>query len=131
MTREEKTNLLNELLEYEENNDIGNLTRAERREFQQWINEALEQEPQTFEWCHNCKEFDHDKHCCPRFNKVIRNAVEEIKHPKTAHWIVEKGGSYLGMRNGHCSYCKDYYTNDWNEMKYCPNCGADMREVEE
>ncbi len=45
MTREEKTNLLNELLKYEENNDIGNLTRAERREFQQWISEALEQEP--------------------------------------------------------------------------------------
>jgi acetylornithine deacetylase/succinyl-diaminopimelate desuccinylase-like protein len=44
MTREEKTNLLNELLEYEEKNDIGNLTRADRREFQQWISEALEQE---------------------------------------------------------------------------------------
>lgn len=37
--------MLNELLEYEENNDIGNLTRAERREFQQWISEALEQQP--------------------------------------------------------------------------------------
>ena len=45
MTREEKTNLLNELLKYEENNDIGNLTRTERREFQQWISKALEQEP--------------------------------------------------------------------------------------
>jgi hypothetical protein len=45
MTREEKFNLLNELLEYEEKNDIGNLTRADRREFQQWISEALEQEP--------------------------------------------------------------------------------------
>lgn len=33
MTEEEKINLLNELLNYEENNDIGNLTRAERREF--------------------------------------------------------------------------------------------------
>lgn len=44
MTREEKSNLLNELLKYEENNDIGNLTRAERREFQQWINKSLEQE---------------------------------------------------------------------------------------
>ena len=43
MTKEEKVNLLNELLEYEENNDIGNLTRIERREFQQWISEALEQ----------------------------------------------------------------------------------------
>ena len=45
MTREEKINLLNELLEVEEKNDIGNLTTADRREFQQWINEALEQEP--------------------------------------------------------------------------------------
>lgn len=44
MTREEKSNLLNELLDYEENNDIGNLTRAERGEFQQWV-KSLEQEP--------------------------------------------------------------------------------------
>ncbi len=44
MTREEKIELLNKLLEIEEKNDIGNLTRAERGEFQQWV-EALEQEP--------------------------------------------------------------------------------------
>ena len=50
MTREEKSNLLNELLEYEEKNDIGLLTRAERREFQQWISEALEQEPRKGHW---------------------------------------------------------------------------------
>ena len=43
MTREEKINFLNELLDYEEKNDIGLLTRVERREFQQWISEALEQ----------------------------------------------------------------------------------------
>ncbi len=45
MTREEKINLLNKLLEIEEKNDIGNLTRAERGEFQQWVNKTLEQEP--------------------------------------------------------------------------------------
>jgi hypothetical protein len=44
MTREEKNELLNKLLKIEENNDIGNLTRAERGEFQQWINDAIEQE---------------------------------------------------------------------------------------
>lgn len=49
---------------------------------------ALEQEPQTFEWCHDCSEYDHDKHCCPRYNGVIRKAVEEIKQePKTGRWI--------------------------------------------
>ena len=35
----------------------------------------------TDEWCHDCKEYDHDKHCCPRYNKVIRNTVEEMKRP--------------------------------------------------
>lgn len=46
---------------------------------------------------------------------------------KTGHWIVDKI-SYLGMRNGHCSNCKDFYSNDWIVMKFCPNCGAYMIE---
>ena len=53
------------------------------------------------------------------------------QEPRKGHWIVEKGGSYLGQRNACCSNCKDFYTNDWNVMNYCPNCGADMREVKE
>ena len=53
------------------------------------------------------------------------------QEPRIGHWIVEKGGSYLGKRNGCCSNCKDFYTNDWNVMSFCPNCGADMSEVEE
>ena len=39
----------------------------------------------TDEWCHDCSEYDQDKHCCPRYNKVIRVAVEEIKQTKTGH----------------------------------------------
>lgn len=31
------------------------------------------------EWCDSCKEYDHNKHCCPRWNKVIKNTVEELK----------------------------------------------------
>ena len=37
------------------------------------------QEPQTFKWCTTCKEYDQEKHCCPRWSKVIRNTVEELK----------------------------------------------------
>lgn len=37
----------------------------------------------TSEWCHDCSEYDQNKHCCPRFNRVIRNAVEEMKQAKT------------------------------------------------
>lgn len=31
------------------------------------------------EWCTDCKEYDKEKHCCPRFNKVIRETIQEIK----------------------------------------------------
>lgn len=55
--------------------------------------------------------------------------VEEEQEPRKGHWIVAKG-SYLGMRNACCSNCKDFYTNDWNVMNYCPNCGAEMESEE-
>ena len=39
--------------------------------------EVLEKE--FSEWCHDCKEYDKEKHHCPRWCKVIRTTVEEIK----------------------------------------------------
>lgn len=30
-----------------------------------------------FEWCTDCKEYDHEKHCCPRWNKVIRTTLND------------------------------------------------------
>jgi hypothetical protein len=39
---------------------------------------ALEQEQQADnEWCTDCKEYDHEKHCCPRFSQVIRTTLQE------------------------------------------------------
>ena len=32
---------------------------------------------ETFEWCHDCKEYDTEKHCCHRFTKVIRNTLKD------------------------------------------------------
>ena len=37
------------------------------------------QEPQTFKWCTDCREYDQEKHCCHRWSKVIRDTVEEMK----------------------------------------------------
>jgi hypothetical protein len=54
-------------------------TREEYEEFLNMAIEAIEQEPQTFEWCTDCREYDQKKHCCHRWSKVIRNAVEEMK----------------------------------------------------
>ena len=36
-------------------------------------------QPELNEWCTDCKEYDQERHCCPRFNKVIRETVEEYK----------------------------------------------------
>lgn len=38
--------------------------------------EALSDRP-TDEWCTDCKEYDHEKHYCPRFNRVIRTTLNE------------------------------------------------------
>ena len=40
---------------------------------------AQEWEEKMDEWCTDCKEYDQERHCCPRFNRVIRETVEELK----------------------------------------------------
>ena len=31
------------------------------------------------EWCVDCKEYDVERHCCPRYNRVIRNALKDAQ----------------------------------------------------
>ena len=33
----------------------------------------------TYEWCHDCKEYDTENHCCHRWTNAIHRTVEEIK----------------------------------------------------
>lgn len=50
---------------------------------------------------------------------------------KKGKWVVEDSGNYNGKYSTcYCSNCKDYYTRAWREMKYCPNCGAEMESEE-
>lgn len=40
------------------------------------------------EWCTDCKEYDKDKHCCPRWNRVIRQTLKDMKEEQPEpHWI--------------------------------------------
>jgi Lar family restriction alleviation protein len=48
-------------------------------EFVEDIVPSAEPECNLDEWCHNCKEYYHDKHRCPRWNRVIRTALEEAQ----------------------------------------------------
>lgn len=123
MTNGEKSNLLNELLEYEEKNDIGNLTRAERREFQQWISKALDQEP---------------KISLDTYKQVTRErdiAIEQLhelgyefgEKIRTGHWY-RQTNDYVDYYE--CSNC-GMATGIYDVKNYCPNCGARMIESQE
>lgn len=90
---------------------------------------ALEQQScyNPDEWCHDCKEYNHDKHCCPRYNKVIRSAVEEMKQPKTGHWI------NIDETHSKCDRCGAVFeiASKNGEVNYCPHCGERMVEPQE
>jgi len=39
------------------------------------------------EWCTDCKEYDQERHCCPRWNRVIRKTAEELRQNAEPRWI--------------------------------------------
>jgi hypothetical protein len=93
---------------------------AELREAVNRVKElpAAQPEPEEFEWCNGCKEYDQEKHCCHRWTKVIRKTVAELKQ---SQWIPcsiklpKKTGLYYvtirdedGTKYTSCMY---YYIN--------------------
>jgi hypothetical protein len=64
--------------------------------------------------------------------------IEEFKALKeksvpivTGEWIDTQPQHNNGYyKNAYvCSNCNDYYTTEYDEMKFCPNCGAKMTET--
>ena len=58
---------------------------AELREAVNRVKELPSAQPEEFEWCTDCKEYDQERHCCHRWAKVIRKTVDEIKAEQ--RWI--------------------------------------------
>lgn len=79
-------------------------------------------EPGEDEWCQDCKEYDTEKHCCPRFNRVIRETVTEVRaEQKTGKWVNNRNGTY------ECSECGCRH----GRSNFCPNCGARMGDKDD
>ena len=79
---------------------------------------------EEFEWCHDCKEYDQNAHCCHRWTKVIRNTVNDLKTQgyepvKYGQWLDVNGDGSL-WRCSVCGEAQCCYDN------YCGNCGAKM-----
>ena len=51
------------------------------------------------EWCIDCKEYNKEKHCCPRWNKVIRETLKDAQRwiPRSER-LPEANGRYLVTR---------------------------------
>jgi len=102
------------------------------RGFRDGYAEALEaNDAVEFEWCHDCKEYDQNAHCCHRWTKVIRTTVNDLK---TQGYEPVKHGKWIMDRTGaeYCSECGKYPFDDgeyhivgWHS-DYCPHCGAKM-----
>jgi hypothetical protein len=130
MTREEKISQLNDIFaEINENDNAVCYLTSEDNELIESAIEALSQEScyNPDEWCRTCSEYDQDKHCCPRYNGVIRKAVEEIKRAKVGHWISywdEEARCYVYK----CPECGNKQPFD---TKCCWECGTRLFEPQE
>lgn len=88
-------------------------------------------QPDLDQWCTDCKEYDSEKHHCPRFSRVIREALKDaqLEQRKGGKWIPQD----MNQSNGMISTAVYYYPKcsvcGWtaNFTNFCPNCGADMR----
>ncbi len=69
----------------EDNIDYAGISEAYKMAFK-----ALEQEPQSFEWCETCKEYDQENHYCHRWSKAIRDTVEEMKQEYIEREVLDK-----------------------------------------
>lgn len=57
-------------------------------------------------------------------------ATIESEQVVRGEWIDTQPDYHDGYyKNAHmCSNCQKYYTTDYEEMNFCPKCGADMRK---
>ena len=71
----------------------------------QWVFDRLEKrlkqlppaqpKPNYDEWCTDCKEYDKEKHSCPRWNKVIKITVNELKSAQPEQHIDADGTLWI------------------------------------
>lgn len=67
------------------------------------------QEPQSFKWCTDCKEYDTEKHCCHRYSKVIRDTVAEIRQES----ILDKIRAEIEVKLAEPQY--QHEEEDWRD----------------
>lgn len=80
---------------------------------------TIEPEYSMDEWCTDCTEYDQERHCCPRFNRVIRTTLDdaqpEIVRCKECRWGREVCGNIECFADSNIP--PEYHGYEW----FCPN----------
>lgn len=58
---------------------INNLEYLGPEGVRSWLTMLIDWMGDGFEWCTDCKEYDHEHHCCHRFGSVIAETIKDIK----------------------------------------------------
>ena len=87
---------------------------------------SVQPEMNLDEWCTDCKEYDQERHCCPRWNRVIRQTLKdaqpEIIECRNCKHRGEKpiadGRYWCNIHNAFMYYCSDAErrTDDANDI---------------
>lgn len=98
----------------------------------EYLHQLPSAQPELDEWCTDCKEYDQERHCCPRWNRVIRETLKDAGlERKKGRWQITDAYPH----NVYCSECHVKFAQThwavWEDgslpRNFCPNCGADMR----
>lgn len=89
------------------------------------IADAPTVEPQLDEWCDDCKEYDKERHCCPRFNRVIRETLDDVRKEAYKHGKSKgiKKGRAMAKAQIPCDACR-FNPPSSADGKPCTMCPA-------
>lgn len=103
------------------------------------VKQGAEKYEECYKDCGDCEAYDKEKYHCPKFCKVITEAMKKIEenHNIKGKWEMTYKGMRKDMNTGlmisayncKCSVCGWETGNQGTRFRYCPNCGAKMDEV--
>lgn len=57
--------------------------------------------------------------------------IPTVEERKQGYWLkkhhVSDSSEFTAICCSSCGYKVDFFWNDWQNSKYCPNCGAEMK----
>ena len=120
-------------------NSLENFLKAITNEAIEIVKQEAEKYEECYKDCGDCEAYNKEKRHCPKFCKVIAEAVKEIEenHNIKGKWeMTYKGkrkdvntGLMISAYNCKCSVCGWETGNQGTRFSYCPNCGVKMDEV--